>query len=88
MTPDASITLPDATRRHLRTAFQQALVILRKYHDLMRASPVYIAIIVLYPSFNWWYFEKNWLSGRLRGHFNEIKSLVRAFWQSEYNSNV
>jgi hypothetical protein len=59
MTPDASITLPDATRKHLRTALQQALVILRKYHDLMRASPVYIAAIVLHPSFNWWYFEKN-----------------------------
>ena len=88
MTPDAPTTLPNATRKHLRTALQQALVILRKYHDLMRASPVYMAAIVLHPSFNWWYFEKNWSSGHLRSHLNEIKSLVRAFWQSEYKDNA
>jgi hypothetical protein len=81
-------TVPGEIKKHLRTALQQALVILRKYHVEMCKTPVYVASIVLHPSFNWWYFEKNWSSGRMRSHLIEMKEIVRRFWQEEYRGNA
>lgn len=52
--------LNDASRRHLRTAINNAWEKLDRYYASTEESPVYVASLVLHPGQKWRYFEAKW----------------------------
>jgi hypothetical protein len=83
--PQPNENLSDATRKHLRTAINNAWEKLDHYYQLCDASPVYVASVVLHPGQKWRYFEKKW------GHNHQdwlanAKDETQALYETQYKN--
>ena len=76
--------LNDASRRHIRTAINNAWEKLDKYYALTDETPVYLAALVLHPGQKWRYFEKRWVDHE--DWVDDAKAKMLAFYQEHWEN--
>ena len=75
--------LNDASRRHIRTAINNAWEKLDTYYALTDETPVYLAALVLHPGQKWRYFEQKWAEHDdwLQDAKEKMKAFYQEYWQ-------
>ena len=71
--------------KYLNVCINNALAKLQKYYQLISASPIYIASLVLNPAVKERYFDRNWGSG---DKALKAKDEIREFWNAEYKNKA
>jgi hypothetical protein len=67
---------------HVKTAINNAWLVLDKYYNLTEMSPIYVAAVVLNPKCKWQYFEKRWQE---RPEWIAAgRAAVKDLWETEY----
>src|SRR5271169_4108641 len=70
------------SRRHIRTAINNAWEKLDKYYALTDETPVYLAALVLHPGQEWRYFEQKW--AERPDWLEDAKMKMKAFYQGHW----
>jgi hypothetical protein len=75
--------LNDSSRRHIRTAINNAWAKLDEYYTLTSDSPVYVAALVLHPGHKWKYINERWDRDDWKESAKDaFKSFYETYWQN------
>lgn len=83
----ASKTYTLRKAKYLHICINNAWMKLREYYQLLDASPVYAASLVLNPAIKERHFDRNWRGG-LEPWVPKTKADIRNFWAAKYKDKV